>query len=105
MMICSLLLSVKAKDSTQGLFLTVNPASKPLEQGSYVISFLKCHESEAMEKLSNLSAFFMHCFGIDSLKHFTQDTVNQAKQTLWNVEHDCPVMIGEQYLKEIEDSH
>ena len=74
-----------------------------MEQGGFVISYLKRHETEAVKKLSNLSAFFMHCFGVNSLEHFTQEAVNQAEQTIWDKEHDRPITMEEQYLEEIAD--
>jgi hypothetical protein len=93
----SLLFSVKARDSTNGLFLLVEMASKPMEQGGFVISYLKLHESEAVEKLSHLLAFFLHHFSENSLEHFTQEVVNQAEQTLWDKEMDRPISMEEQY--------
>jgi hypothetical protein len=99
----SLLFSVKARDSPNGLFLSVEIAAKPMEQGGFVISYLKRHETEAVEKLSNLSAFFMHRFGENSLEHFTQEAVNQAEQTIWDKEHDRPITMEEQYLEEIAE--
>ena len=99
----SLLFSVKARDSPNGLFLSVEIAAKPMEQGGFVISYLKRHETEAVEKLSNLLAFFMHRFGENSLEHFTQEAVNQAEQTIWDKEHDRPITMEEQYLEEIAD--
>jgi hypothetical protein len=99
----SLLFSVKARNSTNGLFLSLEIASKQMEQGGFVISYLKRHETEAIEKLSNLSAFFWHRFGENSLEHFTQEAVNQAEQTLWDKEMDRPISLEEQYLEEIAD--
>jgi hypothetical protein len=101
--IWSLLFSVKARDSSNGLFLSVEIAAKPMEQGSFVISYLKRHETEAVEKLSNLSAFFMHRFGENSLEHFTQEAVNQAEQTIWDKEHDRLITMEEQFLEEIAE--
>jgi hypothetical protein len=102
-LICSLLFSFKAKDSPHGLILLVETALKPTEQGGFVISYLKHHKSEAIEKLSNLLAFFLHHFGADSLENFTQDSVNQAEQTIWDKELDRPILIEEQYLEEIAE--
>ena len=68
-----------------------------------MISYLKRHESEAVEKLSHLSAFFLHRFGENSLKHFTQEAVNQVEQTLWDKEMDHPISMEEQYLEAIAD--
>lgn len=97
----SLLFSVKAHDSTNGFILSMELASKPMEQGGFVILYLKQHELKAIEKLSNLSAFFLHCFGSESLEYFTQDTVNQAEQMIWDKEMDCLILVVEQYLEEI----
>jgi hypothetical protein len=45
----------------------------------------------------------MHCFGENSLEHFTQEAVNQAEQTIWDKEHDRPITMEEQYLEEIAE--
>jgi hypothetical protein len=100
-MIWVLLFSIKAHGSTSGLILLVEIASKPMKQGGYIILYLKQHESEAVEKLSNLSAFFLHHFGSESLEHFSQDAVNQAEQMIWDKEMDRPISLEEQYLEDI----
>jgi hypothetical protein len=100
-MIWDLLFLVKACGSTSGLILSVEMASKPMEQGGYIILYLKWHESEAVKKLSNLSAFFLHHFGSESLEHFSHDAVNEAEQMIWDKEMDRPISLEEQYLEDI----
>lgn len=99
----SLLLGVKARGTDDPLFLALNPATKSHERGGYVITYQKRYETEAIEKIENLAAFFKHHFGSDSLERFTQEQVNMAEQTVWDTVNDRPITAEELYLEDIMD--
>ena len=50
---------------------------------------------EAIEKIENLAAFFKHHFGSNSRERFTQDQVNMAEQTVWDMVNDPPITAEE----------
>ena len=100
-MICTLLLSIMAWNSTTPLFLSIDPTWKSQECGGFVIAFAKQHKMEAVEKISSLLAFFKHRFGEASLEYFAQEALNQAEMTQWDMEHDHLITQEEMFLDDI----
>jgi hypothetical protein len=97
----SLILSTTARGTSTPLFIAVDPATKGHEKGGFVITYIKKFEGEAVEKISNLAAYFLHRYGPDSLERFTQDAIDQAEQTTWDAEHDRPITIEERFLDDV----
>jgi hypothetical protein len=101
----SMILRIRARatDPPQPLFLALNPATKPQEKGGFVITYSKAHESEAVEKISNIAAFFLHHYGAESLERFTAEACEQANLTKWDAANDRPITLEEQDLEAVMD--
>jgi hypothetical protein len=97
----SLILSTTARGTSTPLFLAVDPATKGHEKGGFVITYIKKFEVEAVEKISNLAAYFLYRYGQDSLERFKQDAIDQAEQTSWDTDNDRPVTIEERFLDDV----
>jgi hypothetical protein len=100
-----LILRITARGTSppQPLFLALNPATKPQEKGGYVVTYSKAHETEAVEKIANIAAFFRHHYGDVSLERFTTDACDQADLTKWDAVNDRPITVEEQALEEVMD--
>jgi hypothetical protein len=96
----SLVLGMKARGTDKPLFLTLNPATKGNEKGGFVITYCVKYEKEAVEKLTNLAAYFHHHFGDGSLERFSPEACEQADHTKWDTENDRPITMEEQFLED-----
>jgi hypothetical protein len=101
--IWSLILRIKARNTEHPLFLALNSATKSQEKGGFVVTYCKAYEDEAVEKITNIAAYFMHHYGEESLKCFTPKACDAAKQTKWDKDNDRPITIMEQDLEDVMD--
>jgi hypothetical protein len=99
----SLVLGMKARGTEKPLFLTLNPATKGNEKGGFVITYCVKYDKEAVEKLTNLAAYFHHHFGDGSLERFSPEACEQADHTKWDTENDRPITMEEQFLEDAMD--
>jgi hypothetical protein len=98
-----LLLHMKARKTERPLFLALNAATKPQEKGGFVITYCKAYEDKAVEKIANITAYFKHYYGEDSLERFTPEACDAADKTKWDVENDRPITVMEQDLDDVMD--
>jgi hypothetical protein len=97
----SLILRIKARGTNVPLFLALNAATKAQDMGGFVITYSKQYEAEAVEKIENIAAYFLHHYGDASLERFTQEACDQADLTRWDSENDQPITLAEQDLEEV----
>jgi hypothetical protein len=99
----SLILCIKARNTDRPLFLALNSATKPQEKGGFVITYCKAYEDEAVEKIANISAYFKHHYGEESLERFTPEACDAADLTKWDTDNDRPITVMEQDLEDVMD--
>jgi hypothetical protein len=66
-----LILRMKARKTERPLFLALSAATKPQEKGGFIITYCKVYKDKAMEKIANITAYFKHYYGEESLEQFT----------------------------------
>jgi hypothetical protein len=96
-----LILGIKARGTDKPLFIAINPATKTHEKGGFVITYLRKHETEAVEKITNLAAYLKHRYGEEALERFSQEAIDQAEMTQWDTVNDRPITVEEQFLDDI----
>jgi hypothetical protein len=84
-------------------FLSLNVATRHLDQGSFVVTYTIDNAEEAKEKLKNLLSYLLHAHGDSTTYWFSPTAIKRADHMKWDDANDRPITAKELDLDELLD--
>jgi hypothetical protein len=85
------------------LFLSIDPATRHSDRGSFVVTYTINNATEAEEKIKNLLSYLAHEHGESATYWFSATAIERADHMTWDTENDRPITVEEQDLDDLLD--
>jgi hypothetical protein len=86
---------------TGHLFLSIDPAQRASDRGSFVVTYTADNALEAEEKLKNLLSYLVHLHGESSTYWFTTSAIERADHMKWDEVNERPITMEEMELDDL----
>jgi hypothetical protein len=85
------------------VFLSVDPAVRFSDRGSFVVTYTIDNAEEAEEKLKNLLSYLVHEHGESATYWFSSTAIERADSMKWDDVNERPITVDEMGLDELLD--
>jgi hypothetical protein len=111
--LCKLILGMKTRVSTtppagskephppSTVFLSIDPAVRFSDRGSFVVTYTIDNAEEAEEKLKNLLSYLVHEHGESATYWFSSTAIERADSMKWDDVNERPITVDEMGLDEL----
>jgi hypothetical protein len=89
--------------ATTPVFLSIDPATRHSDRGSFVATYTIDNAVEAEEKLRNLLSYLIHEHGDSATYWFNPVALERADNMAWDDENERPITIEEMDLDDLLD--